>query len=60
MIQILIRLVIAVVVVFCIRLLLPMLGLPNPFETVALVIIALIAFLYVIGYIPTTDINIKA
>lgn len=51
MITFLIKLIILVAVVFCVRLLFPLLGLPEPFATVALVILALIAFLYLVGYI---------
>lgn len=58
MIGLLIKLVILVAVVYCIRLLFPLLGLPEPFATVALVILALIGFLYLIGYIGEGGIKI--
>jgi hypothetical protein len=51
MIQFLIKLVILIAVVYCVRLLFPLLGLPEPFATVGLVILALIGLLYLIGYI---------
>jgi hypothetical protein len=54
MIKLLIRLVIVIVVVYCIKLLLPLLGLPEPFDTVALIILALVGFLYIIDY-PNTE-----
>jgi hypothetical protein len=51
MIQFLIKFVVLVAVVFCVKLLLPLLGLPEPFNTVALVILAVIGLLYLIGWI---------
>lgn len=48
MLDLLVRLLIAVGVVYCVRLLLPLLGLPSPFNEVALVIVAIVALLYVI------------
>ena len=58
MINFVIRLVILVAVVYCVRLLLPLLGLPSPFDTVALIIIALVGLLYLIGYIPGGEVKL--
>ena len=36
-------------VVYCVRLLLPMLGLPEPFNQVILIVLALVALFFLIG-----------
>lgn len=58
MVTFLIKLVVIVAVVFCVRLLMPVLGLPEPFATVALVILALIGLLYLIGWIGESGVKI--
>ena len=49
MIELLIALVIVVVVIYCVRLLLPYLGLPAPITNVVLIIIGLIALLWLLS-----------
>lgn len=49
MIGLLIALVILVVVIYCLRLLLPMLGLPEPINTVVLLIVGLIGLLWLLN-----------
>ena len=49
LIGLLIALVVVVVVVYCLRLLLPMLGLPEPINTVILLIVGLIALLWLLS-----------
>ena len=58
MLQFLIKLIILIAVVYCVRLLFPLLGLPEPFATVGLVILALIGFLYLIGWVGESGIKI--
>ncbi len=54
MIALLIALVVLVVVIYCLRLLLPMLGLPEPINTVILLIVGLIALLYLVNMLGAT------
>lgn len=58
MLTFLIKFVVIVAVVFCVRLLMPVLGLPEPFATVVLVILGIIGLLYLVGWIPGGEIKI--
>jgi hypothetical protein len=49
MISLLITLLVVCVVIYVLRLLLPMLGLPEPVNTAVLLIVGLVALLYLLG-----------
>ena len=54
MIGFLIAFIVLVAVIYCIRLLLPMLGLPEPISTVVLIIIGIIGLLYLVNMLGAT------
>ena len=51
MLDFVVKLIVLVAVVICVKLLIPLLGIPEPFNTVVLIILGLVGLLYLLGWI---------